>query len=198
VCFWWFIFRPSQTGQQRADAAADREGENKDRDTVVKKEFFILLIFLCPPWLCPAAERPVWVEASGVARPDECETVSEDAYVDIFSVAADGSVTLLLPNARMADNFVRANASAQFPPAGSRIALKAMFLPGCAGKTAEERIKIIVTKKREPLLSLGFQEGLFQVYDDRSTGMIGDLVRRLNAIDPADRAQAVAVYQLKK
>jgi hypothetical protein len=28
--------------------------------------------------------------------------------------------------------------------------------------------------------------------------MIGDLVRRLNAIDPSDWAQAVAVYQLKK
>jgi hypothetical protein len=125
-------------------------------------------------------------------------TVSEDAYVYIFSVAADGSVTLLLPNARMADNFVRANAAFQFPPAGSRIALKAMFLPGFEGKSVEERIKIIATKKKEPLLSLGFQEGLFQVYDEKSTGMIGDLVRRLNAIDPADWAQAVAVYQLKK
>jgi len=125
-------------------------------------------------------------------------TVSEDAYVYIFSVAADGSVTLLLPNAHLADNFVRANQAGQFPPAGSPISLKAMFLPGYEGKTAEERIKIIATKKKEPLLSLGFQEGLFQVYDEKSTGMIGDLVRRLNAIDPTDWAQAVAVYQLKK
>ncbi|HCX02278.1 MAG: DUF4384 domain-containing protein [Smithellaceae bacterium] len=125
-------------------------------------------------------------------------TVSEDAYVYIFSVAADGSVTLLLPNAHLADNFVRANQAGQFPPAGNPISLKAMFLPGYEGKTAEERIKIIATKKKEPLLSLGFQEGLFQVYNEKSTGMIGDLVRRLNAIDPSDWAQAVAVYQLKK
>ncbi|MEN6638587.1 MAG: DUF4384 domain-containing protein, partial [Smithella sp.] len=84
-------------------------------------------------------------------------TVSEDAYVYIFSVAADGSVTLLLPNAHLADNFVRANQAGQFPPTGSPISLKAMFLPGYEGKTAEERIKIIATKKKEPLLSLGFQ-----------------------------------------
>jgi hypothetical protein len=125
-------------------------------------------------------------------------SVSSDAYVYIFSVAADGSVTLLLPNAHLADNFVRANQAGQFPPAGNPISLKAMFLPGYEGKTAEERIKIIATKKKEPLLSLGFQEGLFQVYNEKSTGMIGDLVRRLNAIDPSDWAQAVAVYQLKK
>jgi len=125
-------------------------------------------------------------------------TVSEEAYVYIFSVAADGSVTLLLPNAQLTDNFVRANQAGQFPPAGSHISLKAMFLPGHEGKTAEERIKVIATKKKEPLLSLGFQEGFFHVYDDKSTGMIGDLVRRLNAIDPADWAQASTVYQLKK
>ncbi|MFO7570919.1 MAG: DUF4384 domain-containing protein [Smithellaceae bacterium] len=125
-------------------------------------------------------------------------TVSEDAYIYIFSVAADGSVTLLLPNARMTDNFVKANAAGQFPPADSPISLKAMLLPGFEGKTAEESIKIIATKRKEPLLALGFQEGLFEVYDEKSTGMIGDLVRRLNAIEPADWAQAVSVYQLKK
>ncbi|NLA39962.1 MAG: hypothetical protein GX874_00865 [Smithella sp.] len=41
-------------------------------------------------------------------------------------------------------------------------------------------------RKRKPLLSLSFQEGLFQVYDEKSTGMIGDFVRKLNAIDPTD------------
>lgn len=125
-------------------------------------------------------------------------TVSEDAYVYIFSVAADGSVTLLLPNAATPDHFARAGKAHQFPQADGHIHLKAMFLPGFKGETAEERIKMVATRKKEPLLSLGFQEGLFQVYDEKSTGMIGDLVRRLNQIDPADWAQAVAVYQLKK
>ncbi|MDD4091677.1 MAG: DUF4384 domain-containing protein [Smithellaceae bacterium] len=125
-------------------------------------------------------------------------TVSEDAYVYIFSVAADGSVTLLLPNADTVDHYARKGKAHPFPPDGSRIQLKAMFLPNHQGTFAEERIKIVATRKKEPLLSLGFQEGVFQVYDEKSTGMISDLVRRLNQIDLADWSQASAVYQLKK
>ena len=64
--------------------------------------------------------------------------------------------------------------------------------------TAEERIKIIATKEKEDLIPLGFQEGMFKVYDARSTGLVSDLVRRLNAIDPADWAQAQAVYTIER
>ncbi|MRR18122.1 MAG: DUF4384 domain-containing protein, partial [Deltaproteobacteria bacterium] len=103
-------------------------------------------------------------------------SVTNDAYVYIFSVAADGSVTLLLPNAHMSDNLARKGQAYQFPPGDGRIRLTAMFLPNHQGAFAEERIKIVATRKKEPLLSLGFQEGVFQVYDEKSTGMIGDLV----------------------
>ncbi|PKN17592.1 MAG: hypothetical protein CVU71_16145 [Deltaproteobacteria bacterium HGW-Deltaproteobacteria-6] len=125
-------------------------------------------------------------------------SVSEDAYVYIFSIAADGSVTLLLPNANMPDNHTRAGRAYQFPPADNRIQLKAMFLPDYKGAFAEERIKIVATRKKEPLLPLGFKEGVFHVYDEKSTGMIGDLIRRLNQMDLADWAEAAAVYRLKK
>jgi hypothetical protein len=54
-------------------------------------------------------------------------SVSQNAYVYIFSVAADGSVTLLLPNANMPDNFTRSGKAHQFPQAESRIQLKALF-----------------------------------------------------------------------
>jgi hypothetical protein len=125
-------------------------------------------------------------------------SVSKDAYVYIFSIAADGSVTLLLPNANIPDNHTRAGRAYQFPPAGNRIQLKAMFLPNYKGAFAEERIKIIATRKKEELLPLGFKEGIFQVYDEKSTGMISDLVRRLNQMELADWTEASTVYQLKK
>jgi hypothetical protein len=125
-------------------------------------------------------------------------SVNEDAYVYIFSIAADGSVTLLLPNADMSDNFNRAEKVHQFPPADSRIQLKAMFLPDFKGTSAEERIKIVATRNKEELLSLGFKEGSFQVYDEKSTGMISDLVRRLNQIGLADWTEATAVYNLER
>ena len=124
--------------------------------------------------------------------------VSEDSYVYIFSIAADGSVTLLLPNSNMPDNFTRAGRAYQFPPADSLIHLKSMFLPNHKEASAEERIKIIATRKKEELLSIGFKEGIFQVYDAKSTGMISDLVRRLNQIELTDWTEATAVYNLKR
>ncbi|HUH65510.1 MAG TPA: DUF4384 domain-containing protein [Syntrophales bacterium] len=122
--------------------------------------------------------------------------VSKDSYVYIFSVAADGSVTILLPNSNMQDNHARAGTTYQFPPSDSRIHLKAMFLPDYKEKSAEERIKIIATRQKEDLLSLGFREGIFQVYDAKSTGMINDLVKRLNQIEPTDWTEATATYIL--
>jgi len=124
--------------------------------------------------------------------------VSKDSYVYIFSIAADGSVTLLLPNANIQDHFTKAGKAHEFPPKGSPIHLKAMFLPDYQGSSAEERIKIIATRKKEDLLPLGFKEGIFQVYDAKSTGMISDLVRRLNQIEPTDWAESTVVYTLKR
>ena len=124
--------------------------------------------------------------------------VSEDSYVYIFSIASDGSVTLLLPNSNMPDNFTRAGRAYQFPPTDSPIHLKAMFLPNHKEASAEEKIKIIATRSKEELLSIGFKEGIFQVYDAKSTGMIGDLVRRLNQIELTDWTEATAFYTIKK
>ena len=116
----------------------------------------------------------------------------------IFSVAADGSVTLLLPNSVNQENFIKAAIAYTFPTPGSRIRLTAMFLPDFKGKVAEERIKIIVTNKKEELIPLGFQEGAFKVYDAKSTGMISDLVKKLNQLEPADWAEATTVYRIER
>jgi len=124
--------------------------------------------------------------------------VSKDSYVYLFSIAADGSVTLLLPNSSMQDNFTRAERAYQFPPIDSQIRLKAMFLPKFKETSAEEKIKIIATRQKEDLLSIGFKEGIFQVYDAKSTGMISDLVRRLNQIEPTDWTETTAVYHLER
>jgi len=120
-----------------------------------------------------------------------------DCYVYIFSIAADNSVTLLFPNSMQEDNFVKANRGVSFPPADSPIRLQAMLLSGDSMKTAEEKVKIIATRQPEIILH-GFQEGMFKVYDARSTGLTGDLARKLNQLDPADWGEAVAVYVIEK
>ena len=121
-----------------------------------------------------------------------------DGYVYLFSAAADGSVTLLFPNTLYKDNSVLGGKGYEFPPAGSPIRLSAAFLPGFKGAVAEEKVKLIATRKKEDLIPLGFQEGMFTTYDASSTGMINDLVRRLNQLDPADWAEASAVYRIQR
>lgn len=123
---------------------------------------------------------------------------NKECYVYIFSVAADGSVTLLMPNSANQENFIKTNRAYEFPPAGSQIRLKAMSLPDFKGNIAEEKIKIIATRKKEDLIPLGFQEGMFKVYDAKSTGMISDLVKRLNQLEPADWAEATVVYRIER
>ncbi|ADV66454.1 DUF4384 domain-containing protein [Deinococcus maricopensis] len=46
-------------------------------------------------------------------------TVNQDAYVYLFSVDPSGDVTQILPNRLGGENFVKANTTAVFPPAGS-------------------------------------------------------------------------------
>jgi Domain of unknown function (DUF4384) len=121
---------------------------------------------------------------------------NDDCYVYIFSVAADGSVTLLFPNATNQDNHLVLDKAYEFPPAGSPIKLEAMFLPDFKGMFAEERIKVIATKRPEPIVPLGFQEGMFKVYDAKSTGMISDLVKKLNQLEPTDWTEATVVYKI--
>jgi len=124
-------------------------------------------------------------------------SANSDCHVYIFCVAADGSVTLLFPNSEARDNKADANRAYEFPPPQSSIILKAMLLPG-AKSPAEEKIKIIATRSRQDLMPLGFQEGTFQVYTAQSTGMISDLVRKLNHLEPHEWTQATAIYTITK
>lgn len=121
-----------------------------------------------------------------------------DCYVYIFSLAADGSVTLLVPSTFVSDNRALAGKVYEFPAEGSRLHLRAMFLPGFIGPEAREKIKVIATRKQEELIPLGFREGSFSVYDSKSTGMITDLVKRLNTIEPADWTEATVEYVISR
>lgn len=121
---------------------------------------------------------------------------NRECRVYIFSVAVDGSVTLLLPNSVNKNNRVLLDKAYEFPPAGSPVKLEAMFLTGFEGEFANERIKIIATSKEEAIVPLGFQEGMFNVYDAKSTGMVNDLVRKLNQLEPAEWTEATAVYKI--
>ena len=121
--------------------------------------------------------------------------VSSDCHVYIFVIGTDNSVTQLLPNAELSANFSRAGAMYHFPPHDSSIRLTAQLLPESKRSGAEERIKIIATKKEEPLLHGGFKEG-FKVYDGKSTGLVSDLLKRLAQLEPAEWGESTLLYRI--
>lgn len=123
---------------------------------------------------------------------------NEDCYVYVFSVAADGSVTLLLPNSQNRENHVARDKVYTFPAEKDGIVLQAQFLPDFKGDRAEEKIKIIATRREEALIPLGFQEGMFKAYDASSTGMINDLVRKLSHIEPTDWSDLTVMYTITR
>jgi hypothetical protein len=121
--------------------------------------------------------------------------VSRDSHVYIFVIGADNSVTQLLPNSEIPKNLVRAGKAYHFPPADSTVHLTSQLLPEFKKSGAEEKIKIIATKKEEPLLHGGFKEG-FKVFDAKSTGLVSDLLRRLAQLEPADWGEMTLVYRI--
>ena len=121
--------------------------------------------------------------------------LSTDSHVYIFVIGSDNSVTQLLPNAELLENMAKTNRVYHFPPDGSDIRLTAQLLPESRLTGAEERIKIIATKKEEPLLHGGFKEG-FKVYDGKSTGLVSDLLRRLSQLEPADWGETTLTYRI--
>ncbi|HPK54083.1 MAG TPA: hypothetical protein PK114_06440, partial [Smithellaceae bacterium] len=105
---------------------------------------------------------------------------------------------LLFPNSRSQENKVEGEKVYEFPAPQSGIILRAMLLPGFQEKTAAEKIKLIATKKKESLLPLGFKEGMFQAYDASSTGMVSELIKKLNQIEPSEWTEATSEYIIRR
>lgn len=121
--------------------------------------------------------------------------INRDGYIYIFVIAADSSVTQLLPNAMVRENRLRAGELQQFPPQNSGIRLRAQLQQASKKSGAAERLKIIVTRQPELILERGFQEG-FAVYDAKSTALISDLLKRLAQLEPADWGEVTLEYRI--
>lgn len=144
----------------------------------------------------------VWLSRSQLQEGDEVTiyyTLSRDAYVALLSVAADGSVTVLIPSVLRRNNFARAGVTDAFPLGEERvkgIRLEARLLPGWS--EAQARVKLIATESEEPWLTLGFQEGVQRVYHGKDTGLISDLIKKLSLLEPGTWEEATAMYTLAR
>jgi len=126
---------------------------------------------------------------------------SQTCYLYLFSVGADGAVTLLFPNRYNKNNQIEANKVFIYPTKAEYnlgYPLIVKFPENFQDKSVVEKVKVICTTRPEPLLKLGFEESFFKVYSPKETGMVSDLLKKLSFLDINEWAEATAVYEIVK
>lgn len=124
---------------------------------------------------------------------------SQPAYLHVFSVTQDGSVTLLLPNRFRADNLFQANQDYIVPDDRLRaLGIKLRVLLPKQAKKAMEYIKVIATKQAINLVSAKAPNGVFQTFDGADGGMIRDVVKRLAELDDEDWTETTLPYEVRQ
>lgn len=124
---------------------------------------------------------------------------SQGGYLTLLNVSSDGSVTLLLPNARHPQPYYLPPLELQrFPAlmAQNDLQLVARVLPGQA--RSREVLKAILTQTPLSLQTAPFKQGLFQVYDRFGTGLYSDLQRLLLALEPGSWQENSVAYQVSR
>jgi len=126
-------------------------------------------------------------------------TTDQDAFLHIFNVGQDDSVTVLFPNKYANDNHIAANAGLVFPDdsqkaAGIRLRV---FVPQTS-QGGPDRIKVIATAKKIDLVKGKFPEGAFRVYPGKDSSLITDLLKELALLDESEWAEATVAYEVKE
>ncbi len=126
-------------------------------------------------------------------------TSSQDAYLYIFNIGQDNSVTVLYPNRFAQDSFVAAGKELLFPDDSLRsvgVVLRVVPPPGTLKAT--ERIKFIAVTHKTDFIKDRFREGIFHVYDGKDTGLITDLLKALSALDDSEWAESTIAYEVNR
>jgi hypothetical protein len=121
---------------------------------------------------------------------------SQDAYIHIFYVAADGKLSALLPSSVHPDKFIRANTDLQFPsPDEERKSFQLKAALAANRLESIERMVVIATKQDVDLIGKDFREAL-PSFDAHDTGLVELLYRKLSGLGDAQWIQEVAAYRI--
>jgi len=124
---------------------------------------------------------------------------TKDAYLHIFSVGQDDTVTVLYPNRFVAEGFVRAEKQLVFPDEAQRmqgLRLRVFLQEGST--KAIEKIKLIATAKKIDLTKGTIHEGVFQMYPGKDSALVTDLLKELARLDESEWAEATIPYEIKR
>jgi len=127
---------------------------------------------------------------------------SQPAYLYLFSVTQDGSVTMLMPNHFVKRNHVSANQDVIFPGESLRtLGVKLRVTLPRGDKKAVEYIKVIVIRKPVHLVKEHddpAHERIFQTFAGADGGMIHDLVKRLALLEDEDWTETTLPYEVRQ
>ncbi len=123
---------------------------------------------------------------------------TQPAYLHVFSVTQDGSVTLLLPNRFVERNQITPEQEVVFPNETLRalgVRLRVSLPKG--GKQAREYIKVIATRKPVRLVGDDASNGVFKTYTGVENGMIQDVIKRLAQLEDEDWNETTLPYEVR-
>ncbi|MBI4400741.1 MAG: DUF4384 domain-containing protein [Nitrospirae bacterium] len=124
---------------------------------------------------------------------------SQPAYLHLFSVMQDGSVTLLLPNRFLTRNLLAADQEMIFPSETLRaLGIKLRVVLPKESRKVVEYIKVIATRKPIHLVKDEAPEGAFQTFSGTEGGMIQDVVKRLALLEDEDWTEATLPYEVRQ
>lgn len=124
---------------------------------------------------------------------------TKDAYLHIFSVGQDDTVTVLLPNRYARANFVTAQKIFIFPDDELRNAgIRLKVFPPAGTKRSMEKIKLLATTKPIDLTQGKIQEGMFQVYQGQDAALATDLIKMLSLLDESEWTEVTVPYEVRK
>ncbi len=125
--------------------------------------------------------------------------VTKDAYLHIFSVGQDDTVTVLLPSRYAQANLVSTQKEFVFPDDEQRsVGIRLKAFPPAGARKALEKIKLIATTKRVDLTHGRVPEGLFQVYQGKDVALVADLLKTLSLLDESEWAEITLPYEVRK
>jgi hypothetical protein len=123
---------------------------------------------------------------------------TQPAYLHVFSVTQDGSVTLLLPNRFVERNQITPEQEVVFPNETLRalgVRLRVSLPKG--EKQAREYIKVIATRKPVRLVGDDASNGVFKTYTGVENGMIQDVIKRLAQLEDEDWNETTLPYEVR-
>jgi len=124
---------------------------------------------------------------------------SQPAYVHLFSVTQDGSVTLLFPNRLVTKNLLGADQELAFPNDSQKalgIRLRVMLPQG--SKRVVEHIKVIATRKPITLAKDDSSGSVFQTFASREAGLVQDVVKNLALLEDEDWTETTLPYEVRQ